>query len=51
MQTIANSHQYEAWNGHEGIHWAENADRYDAMADGINGPLLTVAAWRRRPRR
>lgn len=43
MQTIVNSQQAEAWNGHEGVHWAENAGRYDAMAQGINEPLLAAA--------
>jgi SAM-dependent methyltransferase len=44
VQTIANDQQAEAWNGWEGVHWAENADHYDAMAAGINEPLLTAAA-------
>ncbi|HEV7932875.1 MAG TPA: class I SAM-dependent methyltransferase [Actinomadura sp.] len=44
MQSIVNTRQAEAWNGHEGAHWAENADRYDAMAGGINDPLLSAAA-------
>jgi SAM-dependent methyltransferase len=26
---IANAEQAAAWNGHEGEHWTENADRYD----------------------
>jgi SAM-dependent methyltransferase len=26
---IANAAQLETWNGHEGRHWAENADRYE----------------------
>jgi SAM-dependent methyltransferase len=26
---IANADQAEAWNGHEGEHWTEHADRYD----------------------
>jgi SAM-dependent methyltransferase len=26
---IANAEQAEAWNGHEGDHWTEHADRYD----------------------
>jgi SAM-dependent methyltransferase len=43
VQTIANSRQAEAWNGVEGVHWAENADRYDAMGQGINEPLLAAA--------
>ena len=43
MQTIANTQQVEAWNGPEGVHWAENAGHYDAMAAGINEPLLAAA--------
>jgi SAM-dependent methyltransferase len=43
MQSIANIQQSEAWNGHEGAHWAEQASRYDGMAEGINDPLLAAA--------
>jgi SAM-dependent methyltransferase len=43
MQSIANIQQAEAWNGHEGVHWADHADRYDAMAAGINDPLFAAA--------
>jgi SAM-dependent methyltransferase len=43
MQSIANIQQAEAWNGPEGIHWAEQADRYDAMGAGINAPLFDAA--------
>lgn len=50
MQTIANSQQAEAWNGHEGVHWAENAGRYDTMAQGINEPLLAAAGIGERDR-
>ncbi|GAA4586476.1 class I SAM-dependent methyltransferase [Planotetraspora phitsanulokensis] len=41
---IVNTEQAEAWNGYEGVHWAENRDRYDAMNSGFNEPLLTAAA-------
>jgi SAM-dependent methyltransferase len=44
MKSIVNTQQAEAWNGHEGAHWAENADRYDAMAEGINAPLFAAAS-------
>ncbi|MEV4753537.1 methyltransferase domain-containing protein [Micromonospora sp. NPDC049559] len=44
MTTIVNIRQAEAWNGSEGRHWAEHADRYDVMAAGINEPLLGAAA-------
>ncbi|WP_203587848.1 class I SAM-dependent methyltransferase [Actinospica acidiphila] len=40
----ANTHQYEAWNGYEGRHWADHQARYDALNDGVNGPLLEAAA-------
>jgi SAM-dependent methyltransferase len=44
MKSMVNKQQAEAWNGHEGAHWAENADRYDAMAAGINDPLFAAAS-------
>jgi SAM-dependent methyltransferase len=50
MPSIANTQHAEAWNGHEGVHWAENADRYDAMAAGINDPLFAAAAIGERDR-
>ncbi len=43
---IANTHQFEAWNGYEGRHWAEHQARYDALNDSLNGPLLDAAALR-----
>ncbi|KIH96794.1 hypothetical protein LP52_22965 [Streptomonospora alba] len=43
METIANVHQYEAWNGYEGLHWARNPDRYEAMVGGSNRPLFEAA--------
>jgi SAM-dependent methyltransferase len=42
--TIANVHQSEAWNGHEGRHWAEHHVRYDAVNDGLNDALFAAAA-------
>jgi SAM-dependent methyltransferase len=50
MQEIANNQQAEAWNGREGVHWAENAGRYDAVAQGINEPLLAAAGIGERDR-
>ncbi|MDT5025075.1 MAG: hypothetical protein QOE61_1501 [Micromonosporaceae bacterium] len=50
MQSIANTQHTEAWNGHEGVHWAENADSYDAMAAGINDPLFEAAGIDERDR-
>lgn len=48
MDTIVNTHQFEAWNGREGQHWAEHQDRYDALVGGMNRPLFDAAAiqWR-----
>ncbi|MFF8629417.1 hypothetical protein [Streptomyces werraensis] len=43
---IANTHQYEAWNGYEGRHWADHQARYDALNDPVNAPLLDAAALR-----
>ncbi|MEQ8142694.1 class I SAM-dependent methyltransferase [Streptomyces sp. OP7] len=43
---IANTHQFEAWNGYEGRHWAEHQARYDGLNDSLNGPLLDAAALR-----
>ncbi|MFE9773781.1 class I SAM-dependent methyltransferase [Streptomyces sp. NPDC005931] len=39
-----NIQQAAAWNGDEGRHWAEHQDRYDAINDGVNAPLLDAAA-------
>lgn len=44
MTAIANTQQAQAWNGWEGEHWAEHADRYDAMNGGFNDALFTAAA-------
>lgn len=43
MTRIVNTAQSEAWNGYEGEHWADHADRYDAVNSGINEPLLAAA--------
>ncbi|QVQ50306.1 class I SAM-dependent methyltransferase [Spiractinospora alimapuensis] len=40
---IVNTHQYQAWNGYEGQHWANNNDRYDAMVGGMNRALFGAA--------
>jgi SAM-dependent methyltransferase len=50
MHVIANPEHAEAWNGPEGMHWAQHAGRYDAMAEGINDPLLAAAAIGERDR-
>ncbi|MGH3658618.1 MAG: class I SAM-dependent methyltransferase, partial [Micromonosporaceae bacterium] len=44
MDTIVNAHQFDAWNGYEGRHWADHQDRYDAVNHGFNEPLLRAAA-------
>lgn len=41
-----NTAQAAAWNGPVGAHWAEHADRYDAVAGGANDALLAAAAIR-----
>ncbi|NUU23922.1 MAG: methyltransferase domain-containing protein [Streptomycetaceae bacterium] len=43
MPYIVNTEQADAWNGYEGTHWADNADRYNAVNGGLNGPLLEAA--------
>ncbi|MFF9296919.1 class I SAM-dependent methyltransferase [Streptomyces sp. NPDC014764] len=46
ITNTANMHQYEAWNGYEGRHWADHQARYDALNNGVNEPLLAAAALR-----
>ncbi|MEU3911506.1 methyltransferase domain-containing protein [Streptomyces sp. NPDC029721] len=41
---IANTAQAEAWNGYDGTYWATHQERWDAVNDGFNEPLLTAAA-------
>lgn len=43
MHTIANRQQAEAWNGWEGILWAEHPERYDGMMGSFNAPLFAAA--------
>ncbi|GHA64633.1 class I SAM-dependent methyltransferase [Streptomyces termitum] len=43
MTTIANTAQEQAWNGPEGAHWARHQDRWNAVNDGFNTPLLDAA--------
>ncbi|MCT2592919.1 methyltransferase domain-containing protein [Streptomyces sp. N2-109] len=40
----ADPEQERAWNGYEGAHWARHQDRWDAVNEGFNEPLLTAAA-------
>ncbi|PVE13712.1 class I SAM-dependent methyltransferase [Streptomyces scopuliridis] len=50
MQPIANTQQADAWNGHEGAHWANNPDRYDSLNGGFNDALFEAAAIGERDR-
>ncbi|MEU8435176.1 methyltransferase domain-containing protein [Streptomyces sp. NPDC029216] len=43
---IANTAQAEAWNGYDGTHWATHQQRWDAVNDGFNEPLLDGAGIR-----
>ncbi|GGM16358.1 methyltransferase [Streptomyces fumigatiscleroticus] len=44
MPDIVNTEQAQAWNGPEGVHWARNQDRWNAVNEGFNEPLLDAAA-------
>jgi SAM-dependent methyltransferase len=44
MQAIVNTHHAEAWNGWEGVNWANNAARYNAMVAAFDDDLFRVAA-------
>ncbi|MFI1172436.1 class I SAM-dependent methyltransferase [Streptomyces melanogenes] len=44
MPDIVNTEQAQAWNGPEGAHWARNQDRWNAVNEGFNEPLLDAAA-------
>jgi len=44
MQTIANTHHAEAWNGWEGTNWANNAARYNAIVAAFDDDLFRAAA-------
>ena len=44
MQAIANTHHAEAWNGWEGVNWANNAARYNAIVAAFDDDLFQVAA-------
>ncbi|AWS42568.1 class I SAM-dependent methyltransferase [Streptosporangium sp. 'caverna'] len=44
MQAIANTHHAEAWNGWEGVNWANNAARYNAIVAAFDDDLFRVAA-------
>ena len=44
MQPIVNTEQAEAWNGYEGVYWADHQDRWDAVNAGFNDHLFAAAA-------
>ncbi|QNE24113.1 class I SAM-dependent methyltransferase [Streptomyces sp. INR7] len=44
MGRFANTAQAEAWNGYEGEQWARSQERWDAINNGFNQPLLDAAA-------
>ncbi|MFR9792881.1 class I SAM-dependent methyltransferase [Streptomyces sp. MB22_4] len=44
MPDIVNTEQAQAWNGPEGTHWARNQDRWNAVNEGFDEPLLDAAA-------
>ncbi|MBQ0912066.1 class I SAM-dependent methyltransferase [Streptomyces sp. RM99] len=44
MSQIVNTEQAHAWNGPEGVHWARRQDRWNAVNEGFNEPLLDAAA-------
>ncbi|MEU0008236.1 class I SAM-dependent methyltransferase [Streptomyces sp. NPDC006314] len=43
MPDVVNTEQAQAWNGSEGSHWARNQDRWNAVNEGFNEPLLDAA--------
>ncbi|WP_370412520.1 class I SAM-dependent methyltransferase [Streptomyces fradiae] len=43
MPEIVNTAQEQAWNGPEGAHWARHQDRWNAVNEGFDEPLLTAA--------
>ncbi|MFG1708212.1 class I SAM-dependent methyltransferase [Nonomuraea sp. M3C6] len=44
MQAIANTQHAEAWNGWEGVNWANDAARYNAIVAAFNDDFFRVAA-------
>ncbi|MEV6328729.1 class I SAM-dependent methyltransferase [Streptomyces sp. NPDC051909] len=43
MPETVNTTQEQAWNGPEGAHWARHQDRWNAVNEGFDEPLLTAA--------
>ncbi|MER7582488.1 class I SAM-dependent methyltransferase [Kitasatospora sp. NPDC097691] len=44
MRTPVNTAQSQAWNGDEGQYWSDRHDRWNAVNEGFNRPLLAAAA-------
>ncbi|MFF9431171.1 class I SAM-dependent methyltransferase [Streptomyces sp. NPDC014746] len=43
MPNVVNTEQAHAWNGPEGVQWARNRDRWNAVNEGFNERLLDAA--------
>ncbi|MFI0809489.1 class I SAM-dependent methyltransferase [Streptomyces echinatus] len=43
MPEVVNTEQAQAWNGPEGAHWARHQDRWNAVNEGFDEPLLDAA--------
>ncbi|MGW2826675.1 class I SAM-dependent methyltransferase [Streptomyces sp. NPDC001443] len=43
MYELVNTAQSRAWNGDEGRHWSDHHDRWNAVNEGFDAPLLTAA--------
>ncbi|MFI9809064.1 class I SAM-dependent methyltransferase [Streptomyces sp. NPDC052301] len=43
MSDVVNTEQAQAWNGPEGAHWARHQDRWNAVNEGFDEPLLDAA--------
>lgn len=46
IRNVVNRDQADAWDGEEGAHWADHADRYEAMSGGFTDQLLASASIR-----
>ncbi|MBP2706752.1 class I SAM-dependent methyltransferase [Microbispora sp. RL4-1S] len=44
MRHIANTEQAVAWNGYDGAHWADHAERWNTVVGEINKELFAAAA-------
>jgi SAM-dependent methyltransferase len=43
MTSIVNREQADAWDGAEGAHWADHAERYNASVSSYDAPLFAAA--------